>query len=145
MIVPFLDGFLSFIRAPITWLLVLFNIFSFFQSYELSRNCQSKLVHWYKDHDFLYTQGRVYRQYENHGALIRVGNMEVLGRLAFQDQGFLDVALEKSWQGDQVAIALWRKDLSEFLSLRASYPPMIFGMTDFQKNFFFCHQLSVLS
>ena len=137
MIIPFLDGFLGFVRAPITWLLVLFNIFSFFQSYELSRGRQSELSHWYGDQNFLHTQGRVYKQYGGHGTLARAKNMEILGRLAFQDQTFLDVALKKPWVGDQVAIASWKKSLSEFLSLKVSYPPTFLGMSDSRKDFFF--------
>ncbi len=139
MIVPFLDGFLSFTKAPITWLLILFNVFSFFQSYKLSKNCQSQLARWYGNETFLHTQGRIYKQYgdhEGHGVLNRAGNMEMLGGLAFQDQTFLDLALKKSWEGDQIAIVSWKQSLSEFLSLRAYYPPTILGMSDFQKDFF---------
>ena len=136
MIIPFLDGFLDFTKAPITWLLILFNIFSFFQSYEFSKNCQSELIHWYKDPGFLYTQGSVYKQYEDHEVLSRAKDMEILGRLAFQDQNFLNVALKNSWKGDQIAIASWKRDLSDFLSLRAYYPPVLLGMSDFQKDFF---------
>ena len=136
MIVPFLDGFLDFNKAPITWLLILFNIFSFFQSYELSKNCQSELGYWYKNRDFLYTQGSVYKQYGSHGTVSQEKDMTILGRLAFQDQGFLTVALKKKWSGDQIAIASWKENLSEFLSLKAYYPAAILGMSDFQKDFF---------
>ena len=145
MIIPFLDGFLTFVRAPITWLLILINVFFFSQNYQLSKDCKSQLAHWYQDQYFLHTQGRIYSQYSRsqffsltnsrmdkkydpNGILTQANDMEMLGKLAFYDPAFLDMALKRSWFGDPVAIDLWKQDLSGFLSMKSYYPPVILGV-----------------
>ena len=152
MIIPFLDGFLTFIRAPVTWLLILINVFFFSQNYQLSKDCKSQLSHWYQDQYFLHTQGQIYSQYSQgklssltdsstpydpNAMFIQTNDMEMLGKLAFYDPTFLDTALKRSWFGDPVAIDLWKQDLSGFLTMKSYYPPVILGaFGDVSMDFF---------
>lgn len=139
MIIPFLDGFMAFSRIPITWLVILFNVFLFSQNYGLSKECQSQFDSWYKDQDFLYTQGQIYKQYTNGTKkrdVAKVSDMTLLGRLAFKDELFLNKAPYQKWAGDQIAIKLWQEDLSLFMLLRSYYPPMLLGVSDSQKDLF---------
>ena len=135
MIIPFLDGFMTFSRVPITWLLILINAFLFSQNYSLSTACQEEFDYWYKDNNFLYTQGQIYKQYNNERSVAAINDYETLGRLAFRDEDFLKFATRKSWLGDQIAINKWREQLDEFMILRSYYPPMILGVSDSQKDF----------
>ena len=59
MIFPFLDGFMSFSKIPITWVLIMINVVLFAQNYNLSQECQKKFQSWYEDDSFLYTQGQL--------------------------------------------------------------------------------------
>lgn len=136
MIIPFLDGFLRFSRAPVTWLLILLNVFFFSQNYQLSKGCQEQFQAWYDDQDFLYTQGQVYKQFNKDRSLASISDNELIGRLAFKDEGFLSIATTSDWLGDQVAIKSWKSDLNGFMALRAYYPPLMFGVSDSQDNFF---------
>lgn len=136
MIFPFLDGFLTFTRAPITWLLILLNVFLFSQFRNLSYECQEQFEAWYQDDDYLYTQGQIYKQYKEGRQLAQVSNMETLGRLAFRDEDFLNTATKQDWDGDQIAIKSWKRDLDSFLVIRAYYPPMLLGVSNYQKDFF---------
>jgi membrane associated rhomboid family serine protease len=136
VIIPFLDGFLSFSKAPITWLIILLNVFLFSQNYGLSQDCQSQFESWYKDNNFLYTQGQIYKQFSKKRDVARVEDMTILGRLAFKDELFLNQAPLKKWVGDSIAIQTWREDISLFMLLRSYYPPMLLGVSDSQKDFF---------
>ena len=136
MIIPFLDGFLTFTRAPITWMLILLNCFLFSQNYSLSQECQREFDAWYEDDDFLYTQGQIYQQFNRDRDVAQVKNFEVLGRLAFTDEDFMNRAPKIKWRGDQVAIGLWREQVRDFMVVRAYYPPLIFGVSKSQKDFF---------
>ena len=53
MILPFLDGFLTFSKAPITWMIIILNVFLFSQNYNLSKDCQEQFQAWYDDVDYL--------------------------------------------------------------------------------------------
>lgn len=136
MIIPFLDGFLTFSKAPVTWILILLNVFLFSQNYTLSKECQTEFESWYEDKDFLYTQGQVYRQFNPSRDIARVKDMELLGRLAFKDHDFLTQAPEIEWSGDRVALSDWKRDVGDFMVLRAYYPPFILGMSRQQGDFF---------
>ena len=59
MIIPFLDGFLGFSKVPITWLIILLNVFFFSQNYQLSKQCTDQFQQWYEDEDFMYSQGQI--------------------------------------------------------------------------------------
>jgi membrane associated rhomboid family serine protease len=140
MIIPFLDGFLKFSKAPITWLIILLNAFMFSQNYSLSSQCSEEFEAWYKDRDFLYTQGQIYRQFNQKRSLAKIQDSEMIGRLAFRDEDFLAKAPNKEWSGDQVAIQSWRDDIQGFLVVRAYYPSFLFGVS--QSNFDFFSTIS---
>ena len=136
MIIPFLDGFMAFSKVPVTWMLILLNTFLFSQNYSLSKDCQTEFQAWYQDSEFLYTQGQVYKQFSQKRDVAQVSDMETLGRLAFRDEQFLNRAPAKKWSGDQIAIKEWKSQVTDFLVLRAYYPPLLLGVSDFQKDFF---------
>ena len=127
---------MSFRHVPVVWILVLCNLFLFSKNYGLSKACQEQFEFWYEDSNFLNTQGRVYRQYLGNRKLAGIEDNQVLGRLAFRDQNFLNLAHQNKWTGDQLAIKLWQSDLSEFLLVRSFYPPMNLGMSESQSDFF---------
>lgn len=136
MIIPFLDGFMTFSRAPITWILVLLNVFLFSQNHSLSKDCQEQFEVWYSDQDFLYTQGQIYKQFNQKRDIAKVSDLITVGRLAFRDEGFLKMAVKSQWQGDQVAILNWQTGLQDFLVLRAYYPPLLLGVSSKNRDFF---------
>lgn len=136
MILPFLDGFLRFSKAPITWILILLNVFLFSHNQEISKQCHEQFQSWYQDEDFLYTQGQLYRQYSSQRDIAKVKDVAVLGRLAFRDESFIRQALERQWTGDQIAIQSWKQRLEKFLVIRAYYPPIRLGVSEVHKDFF---------
>ncbi len=136
MIVPILDGLLTFTKAPITWILLLLNVFLFSQNYHLAQDCHSQFQVWYEDTDFLYTQGQVYSQFKSQRDLANFKDMKTLGRIAFRDELFLQQALKTPWSGDQIALKEWKQNLSEYLVLRDYYPPVTLGISEKYKDFF---------
>ncbi len=136
MIIPFLDGFMTFTRVPVTWILIMLNAFLFSQNYSLSKDCQQEFQAWYKNDEFLYTQGQLYKQFSGSRDVARVKDMATLGRLAFRDEAFMSSAPGKDWSGDQVAIDEWRDEIQEFLVLRAYYPPLMLGVSEIHQDFF---------
>lgn len=112
------------------------NCFLFSQNYSLSKDCQSEFEQWYKSEDFLYTQGQIYKQYRQDRDVAQIKNFKTLGRLAFTDENFITEAPLKKWRGDQVAIGTWKTQINDFMVVRAYYPPLLFGVSDSQQDFF---------
>lgn len=135
MIIPFLDGFLTFSRAPITWIIILLNVFLFSQNNGLSREVQVQFESWYQDDDFLQTQGRLYKQFSQKRDVAQIVDNSLVGRLAFRDSQFLKQAPLHQWSGDHVAIEKWREDIEDFMLLRAYYPALFLGVSDLQNDF----------
>lgn len=136
MIIPFLDGFLTFSKAPITWIILLMNVFLFSQNYGLSKECQNQFEAWYQDDDFIHTQGQIYKQFNETREIASVSDIGMLGRLAFRDEKFLIAAPKNDWKGDAIAIKKWREDVADFMVLRAYYPPLMLGVSESQQDLF---------
>lgn len=136
MIIPFLDGFLKFSKAPITWLIIFLNAFMFSQNYTLSSQCQEEFQVWYDNKDFLFTQGKIYKQFNQERSIAKIDDTKTIGRLAFRDEDFLSQAPKKEWAGDQVAINIWKEQVQDFLLVRAYYPPYLFGVSQMNNDFF---------
>lgn len=142
MIIPFLDGLLTFSRAPITWILLMTNVFFFAQNYQLSKTCQQRFEKWYDDSHFMYVQGQTYAQFQSRkmASMARtnpwhnIKEFETMGRLSLKDNDYLNVAAKANWVGDDVAIEDWRLELTDFLSLRDVYPPFILGLSAQHKD-----------
>lgn len=130
MIVPFLDGFLPFRKIPITWVIILFNMFIFSQNRGLSKICNEQFASWYEDKNFIYTQGQIYLQFKGEDSEVsRIKDPYVVGKLAFKDEVFLQKAAKGLWQGDVIAINKWREDIKQYLILRDIYPAFFFGVS----------------
>lgn len=136
MIIPFLDGFMTFSKAPITWLIILANVFLFSQNYGLSNDCQIQFEAWYQDDDFIFAQGQIYKQYTEKREIASIRDYNLLGRIAFRDNYFLEDAPKREWSGDPIAIQKWKNSIADFKVLRGYYPPLMLGVSEEQKDIF---------
>ncbi len=135
MIIPILDGLLTFSKAPITWILLLLNVFLFSQNYHLAQDCHAQFETWYADSEFLYTQGQIYSQFQTKRDLAQFKDIKNLGRMAFRDEAFLNKAVLTPWTGDQIAIKDWKSGLEEYMVIRDYYPPVLYGISEKNKDF----------
>jgi len=138
MIFPILNGLSSFRRSPVTWILVLTNVFLFSQNWQQSKASRGQLQSWYQDGEFLTTQGRVYQQFKEarQPAFRSLKDRRFLGVMAFQDQDFLDQAQQTQWVGDQVAIRSWQESLEQYIFIRDFYPAYAHGVHAGDKQLF---------
>lgn len=144
MIFPILSGFLSWRRAPITWGIVILNLFVLIYTTAIGFASQEGLEAMMKKKYFVTTQGRVYAQYlheRGRGAypefLLELGHQveqgkperaEILGQLAFRDLTFLNSADGFDYHGDPVAFRLWKKDLISVRDLQDDHPSYTLGL-----------------
>lgn len=147
MIVPILNGLLSFRKAPVTWILVALNVlvmicFSFSSSY--NSNAYSKLS---EDKKFLVIQGGLYQSYLKSQISHRLKrglasnleksdqkNLVILGQLAFRDQGFLESDLKDSQFSDKVAYAYWKTKMNSFLKRQSQSMGHLLGISSYDHS-----------
>jgi membrane associated rhomboid family serine protease len=141
LIFPILSGFVSWSKAPITWMLLVLNFLMTVYASNSSPDGLEDIMH--KGY-FLRTQGRLYAKYlhQRSGAeypdlLLELGKQvergeadaKELGELAFRDSNFLDEADRIEYDGDQVALKLWRRNVKEMDEIEARHPSFTLGLS----------------
>jgi len=144
VIFPILSGLMSWRRAPVTWTLVILNLFVLIYTSATGFESQEGLERLMKKSYFVSTQGRVYAQYLGQktldtypefllelGRQVELGKpdrAEVLGQLAFRDLNFLNSADSLDYRGDQVAFRLWRRQIEDVRQLQSEHPSFTLGL-----------------
>lgn len=141
MIFPILSGLVSFRKAPITWILVFINVA---MTMYASSTAPTGLEELMNKKYFLRAQGRAYAQYvrerggRDYPDLITDLARQVergdadsksMGELAFRDTAFLREAGQMDFEGDQVALRLWKKNLSSVEDLEDRHPSFTLGLS----------------
>lgn len=147
MIVPILNGLLSFKKAPVTWILVALNVLvmlSFSLSSSYNSNAYSKLS---EDESFLKIQGSLYQSYLKSQSSHRLkrdlaSNLEkndgkslmTLGLLAFRDESFLHSDLKDSQFSDKVAYFYWKNKVNKFLKRQSRSMGHLLGISSYDHS-----------
>lgn len=149
MIFPFLKGILSFRNAPITWLIVLANVFVFLFVSIPSQPGQKIVREKLNDDYFLKVQGQFFAQFvlehPNHYSknLQKIASLalggsesksEVMGGLAIRDPYFMKWGTSYDFGGDVIANRRWIASLNEMNQARESQPSHLFGVSFFQNS-----------
>lgn len=144
MIFPILFGLIHPKKAPVTWLLIFFNVLVLVYTSSAGLAAQEGLEELMKGKYFLTAQGRIYAQYlahesrkeypefllelgekVDHGELARA---EMLGQLAFRDMQFMNSADSLGYDGDQVAFRYWRHKVEDVRGYQAAHPSFTLGL-----------------
>lgn len=130
MIVPWLQGFLSWSKAPLTWALIFVNLFIFLLTYQTD-NWESART--FTRNTQLEMTGHLYQQFLGQQDTSDPKQLMVLGMQALRNPEFLKKAKDFSFKGDQVAISQWKIELTEFYDSLDTRVSRIFGLS-FDQN-----------
>ncbi|MBX7232061.1 MAG: rhomboid family intramembrane serine protease [Bdellovibrionales bacterium] len=144
MIIPLINGWLSFTKIPMTWLLIFINSGVFISSYFSEIKFQRKMDQILEDEQFIFTQGQIYSQYlldpnNSYSNTLQSlaqraqkgdrGKFTLLGNLSLRDQNFLDRSHYLEFSGDQVQIKHWRSNLTQLKNMQDLHFSYILGLT----------------
>jgi membrane associated rhomboid family serine protease len=143
MIFPFLKGFLSFRRAPITWTLIALNALVMLWGWSVSWDATDKLDALMSDDYFVEVQGRIYDRYLKEGRMAdsevvrELANVDdadrhrvrILGHLAFRDDDFFKQAMKESFTADTVALDKWRSQVKQIEMIEGTHPSYLLGIS----------------
>jgi membrane associated rhomboid family serine protease len=136
MIIPWLKGFLSWTRVPLTWTLVFLNIFIFILTYQPEQRALSSL---FSSREELVLTGRLYDQY-------RLRNNDdpwqhrqktqdeyiLLGSQGLRDPDFAKQAEAFKFNGDEIAISEWKKSVIKFQEKMHERSSYLFGLVNYE-------------
>lgn len=137
MIIPWLNFILSPRRAPVTWLLLFFNLVMFTITQVPRENVERALNKYYHDAYFLNTQGAVYAKFimrnpasysdltQEKAQQALTGDrksLQTMAGYALRDTFFLESALTLPVSGDAVAMQMWREKIKKLRSLQKVHP-----------------------
>ncbi|MGE4133454.1 MAG: rhomboid family intramembrane serine protease [Bdellovibrionales bacterium] len=144
MIIPILNGLLSWRKAPVVWMLVALNLAVLGYTTSVGIEAQQGLEDLMKGSYFLDSQGKIYAQYLTGKSKsqyppfmleladkINAGEADRaswLGQLAFRDYSFMHSADKATFHGDQVALRYWKRRVGEAQDLQASHPSFTLGL-----------------
>lgn len=140
MIFPILSGFVTWSKAPITWLLIALNFVVLTFTSAVPTDDLDDIMH---QRYFLRTQGRLYARHiastpSSYPTLLTDLSRQVLessadprelGELAFRDSEFLDAADSVEDSDDRVALKLWRKNVAEMNEIEERHPSFTLGLS----------------
>ncbi len=145
MIFPYLAGFLSPLKAPVTYLLLVINIAVFFGTYQNFEASDQQLDHYLDDEQFLATQGAAFavmieREPKKFSPTLQSiaksslqhdsNSLQALGGFALRNSAFMSRAQTFNFGGDEVAVAHWRKKLIDFQKIQDLNPSFRWGLSE---------------
>lgn len=144
MIFPYLAGFLSPLKAPITYLLLVLNVVVFVSTLSAYNKSDVALDEFLDDTTFIRTQGSAFAAMiqkepahfsETLRSLAKAASrneklsLEALGGLALRNNSFMARAQTFNFGGDEVAVRNWRERLKEFMKIQDANPSYRFGLS----------------
>lgn len=142
MIFPVPQDLKSYQSHPLTWMVICLNILLFVMIFAGPKSPESSPS--LLGSESLRTGGRLYQQYLAQLSLndrsqypdwiyqlkTEVSEQsETLGAMAIRDEKFLKNSQEMEFDGDPIAISLWRKNLAEYLTSRQETAIFKFGLS----------------
>jgi membrane associated rhomboid family serine protease len=144
VIFPYLAGFLSPLRAPMTYLLLLINVAVFAGTFHDYNKSDAQLDAFLDDDSFINTQGSAFavmiqKEPAKFSETLRLlaksalrhekTSLEILGGFAMRNTDFMSRAQTFKFGGDDVAVAYWRKRLKEFMAVQDRNPSYRWGLS----------------
>ncbi|MGE3756574.1 MAG: rhomboid family intramembrane serine protease [Pseudobdellovibrionaceae bacterium] len=141
MIFPFLQGFPSLDKAPLTWIILALNFLIFSMTFSGQLRQETKMEEVFSKDSFLTVQGKVYSQFKDSSRMPASAESEPFAKnevfvavQSVRDTEFLTTANDMKFAGDQVAIGEWQVGLTNFLKEEKLRPARIFGLSEGKMN-----------
>jgi membrane associated rhomboid family serine protease len=144
MIFPYLAGFLSPLKAPITYLLLAINVVVFAATFGAYTKSDAALDQFLDDETFIRTQGSAFaamiekeptkfsqtlRSLSSAASRNEKLSLEALGGFALRNNDFMSRAQTFNFGGDEIAVEQWRAKLKQFMKLQDSNPSYRWGLS----------------
>ena len=128
MIFPWLKGILDPQKTPITWALILFNIFIFvlITSSENQKPAKDNI----NSKDLLIT-GKLFYQFQERKPekpLLSSNEWLILGAQALRDKTFMQSIDQAVFSGDQIEIGRWREKITDYRDQNLERSANVYGL-----------------
>jgi membrane associated rhomboid family serine protease len=149
MMIPFLFGILTPIRAPMTYFLLAMNLLVFVATYGDYEKADSRLDALIENDAFMDTQGWAFAELIVHEPQFfsqtlqtmaerlpasEAKDRRLLGSLALRNSRFMREAPQIKFHGDQIAIQKWQENFSELRRIQDSHPSYQWGVSNLKSG-----------
>lgn len=159
MIFPYLAGFLSPLKAPVTYFLLFINLLVFGVT-AVDFDSSSAAIDSFLDDDFLNVQGSAFaamiaREPQKFSVTLKtladetrgsndVNALQALGGFALRNTDFMSRAQTFDFGGDEIAISRWRQKLVQFQKIQDENPSYRYGLSEMHQEWrnYFSYQFS---
>lgn len=128
MIVPWLKGFLTWEKAPVTWMLIALNLFIFLATWEPKRSFSAEI----SSSEMLVMTGKLYYQFQEPGTknlpYFTRNQWMIKGGLGIKDPWFIENAATYDFFGDALAIERWRESVRAYQNQVQAKSSYVFGL-----------------
>lgn len=128
MILPWLQGFLSWHKAPLTWTLIAINALFYLLTFQIPNevpNLSKKELIW---------AGRYYAKLRQEEMPASPAAQMLMGARALRDPRFFEALPSFEPQGDEVGFEQWKANLLDFQSELSKRPVDLFGLQGDQRR-----------
>lgn len=144
MIFPWLKGTFSYDKIPITWALIVFNIFVFMVFSDFDKKTKTPEL----NRSDLVISGRLYFEFRNRLSELKSSKNSdlkavnpqtendwiLLGAQGLQNKAFMDQYLQFDFHGDQIAIQNWKDKILKFQIEQSSSGSHLHGLQSTKKS-----------
>lgn len=129
MIIPWLKGFLTWHKAPLTWTLIFVNVFIFALTMEPETNSAANA---FANVSMMTLTGRLYYQYQNPNddemPVKDINEWIVMGSQGLKDPKFIHQAPALDFYGDELAIQKWKEKIGGYEEALIGRSSRVFGL-----------------
>lgn len=129
MILPWLKGFLTWEKVPLTWTLIVLNLIFFVATSEPHKSSVTKD---FANSEMMIFSGKLFYQFQNQTEKTIPYKTEsewmVLGSQALRNAKFINSAASFQFFGDEIAIKNWKQKVHEYQSKMKDRSTYIFGL-----------------
>lgn len=130
MIIPWIKGFLRWEKAPLTWTLVVLNLFIFLQTYEPHK---ASVTQKFSNSEMMILSGKLFYQFQHKDEkslpLKTQSEWMMLGGKGLKDPEFVENAPSYKFYGDEIAIQNWKKDIRMYQNQFKTRNSHTFGLS----------------
>ena len=143
-LIPYLNGFKSFVKAPITWLIFLVNLLVYLSSYEINNQLDVVWTQQTTNSTFMEMQGKIYADYvlqnkefydqftQDLALQVQKGYKQsslMMATFAIKDPSFVHTGSYNMKYKDPVAFKFWQSKFHTILNSRAEHPSHLLGVS----------------
>tara|TARA_B100000749_G_scaffold280887_2_gene280062 strand:+ start:129228 stop:130232 length:1005 start_codon:yes stop_codon:yes gene_type:complete len=143
-LIPYLNGFRSFAKAPITWMIILVNLLIYLSSYEINNRLEAEWRMQMSNTTLMKMQGQIYADFVSNNKnfydeftlelaeQVKSGSRQsayLMAGIALKDPDFVSTGSHFMSYKDPVAFDYWQGKFQTIINSQYEHPSQLLGVS----------------